>query len=113
RAFPIQEDDHLLAILRYIERNPVRAGLVERAEDWPWSSAALATRAGPLLDPGPVARPPDWAEHVNQPQTEAEVERLRECLRRGRPFGDVSWINATARGLGLEASLRPLGRPRK
>jgi putative transposase len=40
RAFPIQEDEHLLTVLRYIERNPVRADLLERARQWPWSSAA-------------------------------------------------------------------------
>ena len=60
-----------------------------------------------------MARPPQWLEHVNQPQTEAEVEALRECLRRGRPFGDSGWMGETARRLGLEASLRPRGRPRK
>jgi putative transposase len=38
KAFPIQQDEHLLTVLRYIERNPLRAGLVARAEDWLWSS---------------------------------------------------------------------------
>src|SRR5438132_8128413 len=38
RAFPIQEDEHLLSVLRYVERNALRAELVKRAEDWPWSS---------------------------------------------------------------------------
>jgi len=52
RSFPIQEDDHLLTVLRYVERNPVRAGLVKRAQDWPWSSAAPVWPEGPLLDPG-------------------------------------------------------------
>ena len=112
RAFPIQEDDHLLTVLRYIERNPVRAALVERAEHWPWSSAC-STRGIPALDPGPVARPLQWLEYVNQPQTAAEVERLRECLRRGRPLGEEAWRQSTAQRLGLEASLRPRGRPRK
>jgi putative transposase len=46
RAFPIQEDEHLLTVLRYIERNPVRAGLVERAENWKWSSAGAVR--GPI-----------------------------------------------------------------
>ena len=40
RAFPIQEDEHLLTVLRYIERNPVRADLAGRAQDWPWSMPA-------------------------------------------------------------------------
>ncbi len=115
RAFPIAEDDHLLTVLRYSERNPVRAGLVERAQDWRWSSASstLDEAQRPSIDPGPVPRPEGWLEHVNAPQTEAEVERLRESLRRGRPFAASAWMEETARRLGLEASLRPLGRPHK
>jgi putative transposase len=113
RPFPIQEDDHLLTVLRYIERNRVRAGLAGRAEDWPWSSAALARSGAPALDPGPVPRPAGWLEYVNVPQTEAEVEALRECIRRRRPYGDAAWMQGAARQLGLEASLRPRGRPPK
>src|SRR5438309_4441079 len=60
RSFPIQEDDHLLAVLRYIERNPVRAGLVSRAQDWRWSSAAVPLGGEPVLDAGPVPRPAGW-----------------------------------------------------
>ena len=57
-----------------------------------------------MLDPGPVVLPRNWLEHVNAPQTEAEVESLRECLRRGRPYGDSEWMEKTAKRLGLEAS---------
>jgi putative transposase len=114
RDFPIEADDHLLTVLRYIERNPVRAGLVCRAQDWRWSSAAkMVDEMDPILDPGPVPRPSNWLRHVNQPQTEADVENLHECLRRGRPFGNSKWILATAKRLGLGASLRPRGRPPK
>ena len=113
RAFPIQEDDHLLTVLRYIERNPVRAGLAPRAEDWPWSSAGPARSESPGLDVGPVMRPPQWLAHVNQPQTEVEVEALRVSVMRNRPFGEVKWTAEAADRLGLEASLRPRGRPRK
>jgi putative transposase len=67
RSFPIQEDDHLLSVLRYIERNPVRAGLVERPQDWRWSSATSAWVGMPMLDTGPVPRPLEWLEHVNTP----------------------------------------------
>jgi putative transposase len=113
RSFPIQEDDHLLTVLRYIERNPVRAGLVERAQDWPWSSAAPARGGEPSLDAGPVVRPTSWLEHVNAAQTEAEVEALRMCMRRRRPYGDSAWVERVAGLLGLGSSLRPRGRPRK
>jgi putative transposase len=113
RSFPIQEDDHLLAVLRYIERNALRAGLCARAEDWLWCSAArLLAPGAPPLDPGPVPRLADWLDHVNAPQSEAELEALRMCIRRRRPYGDTAWVQRAARDLGLEASLRPRGRPR-
>jgi putative transposase len=60
-----------------------------------------------------VAHALDWLRYVNEPQTEAEVEALRECIRRRRPYGDDPWTQQTARRMGLEASLRPCGRPRK
>jgi putative transposase len=103
-------------VLRYVERNPVRANLVARAEQWPWSSA----RYGPeqasrpsWLAPGPVPRPPDWLEWVHQPLTEAELEALRRSANRGAPFGSGAWVQGTAQRLHLESSLRPRGRPRR
>ncbi len=87
RAFPIQEDHHLLTVLRYLERNPLRAGLVATAEEWPWSSLRWQMRAPmiPFLHPGPVQRPSDWVDYVNATQTEAELEALRRCAERGTP----------------------------
>jgi putative transposase len=115
KAFPIQDDQHLLTVIRYIERNPLRAGLVPQAEAWPWSSlrAKVDPRAVPVLDPGPVPRPRGWVARVNAPATEAELARLRESVNRGAPFGDPDWTRETAARLGLGASLRPRGRPRK
>lgn len=109
KAFPIQEDEHLLTVIRYVERNALRAGMVERAEDWPWSS--LRGGSTPPLDPGPTPRGPGWREHVNAPMTEAELAALRTSLHRDRPYGTESWTTATAARLGLESSLRPRGRP--
>ncbi len=113
RSFPIQDDDHLLTVLRYIERNALRTGLVTRAQDWLWCSAAPARPGLPVLDPGPVVRPAGWLDHVNAPQTEAELDVIRESIRRRRPYGDLAWMERTAKALGLEGSLRPRGRPRK
>jgi putative transposase len=112
KAFPIQEDDHLLTVIRYVERNPVRAGLVDRAERWPWSSLGAGAWPAVRLDPGPVARGPGWVEWVNAPMTEAEVAAVRACAARGRPYGAAGWAAETAVRLGLEATLRPRGRPR-
>lgn len=113
KAFPIQEDGHLLAVLRYVERNPLRAGLVERSEDWPWSSARLRHDGDNRLPPPLVELPPDWLAWVNQSQTEAELQALRTCVNRNAPLGDAAWTKKAAARLGLESTLRPRGRPRK
>ena len=115
KAFPIERDDHLLTVLRYIERNPLRAGLVEHAEDWPWSSLSRSRlKMDPdWLCPLPVSRPPNWISWVNQPQTEAELEQLRRSVNRGAPYGSADWVQRIATQLGLEASVRPRGRPKK
>ena len=117
KAFPIEEDDHLLTVLRYVERNPVRSKMVpvRKAQSWPWSSAGVPPKDSqvPTLDPGPVPRVADWLRWVNEPQTEGELEALRESIKRGRPYGSETWQRATADQLGLEASLKPRGRPRK
>jgi len=114
KAFPIQADEHLLAVLRYVERNPLRAALVERAEDWRWSSLALRKLGGPtILSPSPVKLPRDWIARVNRTQSEAEVEAVRRSIARGAPLGGVAWQRRTAERLGLEPTLRPRGRPRK
>jgi putative transposase len=111
KAFPVQDDDHLRVVLRYLERNPLRAGLVDRAEDWPWSSLARAGQA-PRLDPGPAPRGAGWVESVNAPMTEAECTAIRRSVRRDCPLGSVAWVERTAAALGLGSSLRERGRPR-
>jgi len=117
KAFPIQQDAHLLTVIRYVERNPLRAGLVDRAEAWVWSSLrwwGKAPKDRPVfLDDGPVDRPRGWVEAVNRPMTDAELEGLRRSVNRGTPWGTATWTRRTAVRLGLEASLRPRGRPRK
>jgi REP-associated tyrosine transposase len=92
QAFPIQEDEHLLTVLRYSERNALRASLVELAEDWLWSSVTMPRTGLPELHAGPVRRPKQWRKFVNEPQTELEVNRLRESIQRGRPFGEAPWM---------------------
>lgn len=117
KSFPVQEDDHLLAVCRYVERNALRAGLVERAERWRWSSLWQRTFGTPegraLLDYWPVPQPEGWAEYVNGAQSAAELEALRRSVRRGQPFGEAGWVRRAAGALGLESTLRPLGRPPK
>jgi putative transposase len=114
KAFPVQQDQHLLAVLRYIERNPLRARLVRRAENWRWSS--LVSRLGDAERPAllcsmPQPLPANWLAHVNEPESPADVDRIRISVNRGAPFGDNRWCRSAAHRLGLEATLRPRGRP--
>jgi len=116
KDFPMEADEHVLTVLRYVERNPVRAKLVRSAQQWPWSSARHVGEdpARPsFLVPGPVQRPQNWLEWVNEPLTAAELAALRNCVNRGAPFGSAVWVQETAERLGLQSTLRPRGRPRK
>ena len=114
KSFPIQEDEHLLTVLRYVERNALRANLVQRAEEWRWSSLWHRAQGGSsLLDDGPLSLPRDWRRRVQSPETEAGLAALRRSVVRGAPFGEDSWQERTAKRLGLESTLRARGRPWK
>jgi putative transposase len=114
KSFPVQEEDYFLRLMRYVEANPLRAKLVERAQDWPWSSAGCGKEvSAKLLDAWPMDRPPSWLAQVNGPLPAADRQRLKESLTRGRPFGSDAWTAKTAAKLGLEYTVNPRGRPKK
>lgn len=117
KAFPVQSDQHLFAVLRYVERNPLRAKLADRAEAWRWSSAWRYDQADEevrqLLAPWPIERPRDWRKRVNRAETKRELETLRRCVQRAQPYGSEAWCSRIIKRLGLEWTVRPRGRPRK
>lgn len=105
----------MLAVLRYVERNSLRAGLGSRNKPWAWNSLMLhgCTEYPPWFLVGPVARGQDWPRHVAEPQTEAELVALRRSVNRGTPLGSESRQKRTIAKLGLESTLCARGRPRK
>lgn len=113
KAFPIEGGSHLLTVLRYVERNAVRAKLVGRARDWRWCSAAWrkgpASRKAILAEP-PVPLPRNWERLVDTPQTAAEIEALRACVNKQAPFGSDTWIDTSGECEGFKRARRP-GRP--
>ena len=117
KSFPVQEDDYFYQVVRYVERNALRANLVDRAEEWQWSSLWRRERGTVdqrhWLGAWPLPRPRQWLKLVNESQTQAELEALRRCGKRGQPFGSEAWIETTAKELNLESTLRPRGRPKK
>ncbi|KGM31055.1 transposase [Inquilinus limosus] len=109
------DEAHLGAALRYVALNPVRAGLVERAADWPWSSAPVhlgrtgtdgLTAAGPVL-----SRTPDFAAILAAGEDEEASARLRRAEQIGRPLGSRDFLGRLERESGR--SLAPARRGRK
>lgn len=84
KSFPVQDDEHFLAVCRYVERNALRA-----------------------------PRSPQWDERVNAAVADKEMQTIRRCVNRGSPFGGKRWVDSVARRLGLETTLRRRGRPKK
>jgi putative transposase len=117
KSFAIEEDQHLLTVLRYVERNPLRAKLIEKAEDYRWSS--LHTRVfgtaeeKAVLAPWPIEMPANYLQFVNTPQTAAEEQAMRTSIVRSRPYGSPAWQEKTAKRLGLLSCFRPPGRPKR
>jgi len=115
KSFIIQQDNHLLTVLRYVEGNPLRAGLVTSVLDWYWSSHREVVGKEPnrLVDVWPIETPEGWRRYVDLPQTATEIECLRRSVNRQGPFGDPEWQVQVSKQLGLESTLRPRGRPPK
>ena len=102
--------------VRFIETNPVRAGIVDLAEAYPWSSARshVAGESEPLLT-GCFLQPivPDWRAYLAIKGEEAVIRRVRERLRTGRPAGDISFVQRLEGILGRRLGALPRGRPKK
>jgi len=117
KSFPIATDEYFYQVVRYVERNALRANLASTADAWQWSSLWRrehgTTEDRKLLSRWPLPRSRRWCEFVNQPQTEAEVKVIRQAVNKGKPFGSDHWIDKTAKKLGLESTLRRRGRPSK
>jgi REP-associated tyrosine transposase len=117
KSFPVQCDEHLLVLCRYVERNPVSAGLVRRAELWRYGGLWARTHGNEaikgLISPWPVERPEDWTDRVNRALSAKELDRVRLSVERGRPYGGDAWVSRTVGRLNLEHTVRPEGRPKK
>jgi putative transposase len=116
KSFIIEKDQHLLTVLRYVERNARRANLVKRAEQWQWSSVWRREQGNAkqqkILASWPTARPTDYLPLLNNPITTAEEEALERSEEKSIPYGKDSWIDTTVKKYGIEQVLKRVGRPR-
>ncbi|HEX8468102.1 MAG TPA: transposase [Allosphingosinicella sp.] len=110
----VMDERHLLACARYVELNPVRAGLVARAADWPWSSARahLGGPPDPLTDIRPLLeRWPDWRSVLDAGEDEPALQAIRARERSGRPLGGEAFLARLETATGLRLLPRRPGRP--
>jgi putative transposase len=114
KAIPVDRDEHFLRLCRYVERNPLRAGLVDKAGDWRWSSLwrRLNRCDDRFLSPWPVRCPAGWVDLVQQSSPNEEDDPIRAAIRSSTPFGSEQWRAETAKRLNLAPTIRTRGRPR-
>lgn len=111
-ASVVMDERHLLAALRYVALNPVRAGLVERATDWPWSSARAqaAGRDDGVVCVGPtLSRTGDFKTFLDEVEDGAAVAALRQSRAGGWPVGDPEWLAALESRVGHAVGKRRPG----
>ena len=110
----MEKDSYFRSLLRYVEANPLRAGLVAWAERWAWSSLGCDKKlAERLPDPWPLRRPRGWVATVNEALSPTDRAKIKSSFERDRPLGSDAWVKATALKLGLSHTLNPRGRPKK
>lgn len=114
KSFVVEDNAYAIAVLKYVERNPVRAGLSERVEGWRWGSGFRRFQPGDsLLAPPPFDLPPGYNSWVNEPDREDDLKGVRISIGKSMPFGSISWTERTVERFGLESTTRERGRPRK
>jgi putative transposase len=113
------DDEYFWAAIRYVELNPIRAGMVRRAEDYEWSSAAAhcGIRRDPLLSASDVWRRRlgaigDWSAWLAAGESTDSVEVLRRRADKGLPCGSTEFVEALEQASGRDLRDRPRGRQR-
>lgn len=112
----VMDERHLIAAVRYVELNPIRAGLCQRPEDWPWSSihAHLKEEDDDLVTVRPMlTQVSDWTAYLNKDEQPQELAQIREHSRTGRPLGDVAFFNRLEAITGKDWRKRKPGRKTK
>ena len=117
KSFPVQNDKHLVDLIRYVEQNPLRARLVKRSEDWRWSSLYRrekgTAREKKLLSVLPTKLPHNYLTSVNQILTDDTLEEIRYAVNKGKPYGGMTWVERMIEKFNLMHTTRGPGRPKK
>lgn len=116
KSFIINQDAHLLAVIKYVERNPVRAGLCKVAEVWKWGSAWIRVYGTDvqrkLLSEGPVPLPNKYQTWLNTQEGDEVLSNLRNAVIKSTPFGNQDWVEVMVGVHNLRHTTRAVGRPK-
>ena len=117
KSFIVDTDKYLLALIKYVERNPVRAKLVRNCENWRWGSAWRRIygdkKQKKLMDPSPTPLPHGYTKWINTPDNKDDLPVIRHALNKGVPYGRDRWVDAMVTKYHLESTRRAAGRPRQ
>ena len=113
----ILDERHTYAAVRYIENNPVRAGIVRKPQKYKWSSASshINKEKNPVLSQDCYLEKEieDWLEYLKEKEDEQIIRNIRSCSMTGRPCGDDRFMKKLERLFGRRLRALPWGRPRK
>ncbi len=117
KAFIVEQDDYLIQLIRYVERNPLRARLERKAEDWRWGSAwrrynGTASEKR-LLAELPTKLPHGYRSWLNDRDDLAQLEAIRTSVNKGTPYGTMNWVDKMVKKFDLLLTTRTRGRPKK
>lgn len=117
KSFLVDSGNYFLAVIKYIERNAVRARLVKSCEDWRWGSAWRrmhgTTQQKKLIDAPLVPLPDHYRQWINIAEQHEDVTSIRRSVNKGVPYGRERWIDKMVTTYHLETTLRSAGRPKK
>ncbi len=115
KSFPVETDRYLTWLIRYVEQNPLRANLVQRAENWQWSSLWARERGTmkdkQLLTQLPTVLPSDYLDSVNEILRKDDLEKIRYSVNKGMPYGSLTWTQEMIAKFNLVSTTRGSGRP--
>jgi putative transposase len=117
KSFLVDNDNYLLAVIKYVERNAIRAKLSRLCEGWQWGSAWRrihgTIKEKELLDQESFKLPDNYINWINSPDNQEILNIIRNSIEKGVPYGREKWIDKMVSVHHLESTLKSVGRPRK
>ena len=117
KSFLVEKDNYLLALIKYVERNPVRAKLVHDCKDWQWGSASRRIHGTheqkKLLGKIPLELPSDYLNWINTVDKVEDLKIIRASVNKSIPYGREKWVDKMVLKYHLESTLKSPGRPKK